>query len=72
MQGVQDAQGGWHSMQDVEAVDDILWQSRAEVWDSAPALTTASTPILNAYFANRRADWPPLPMEDPAAAFWLF
>ena len=50
--GVRDAAGQWHS--DALGMERVLWESRASIWGTAPALPASAEALLAAYFHQRR------------------
>ena len=52
-QGLQTASGQWTT--DPHVIEDTLWQSRADLWTSAPAAPSTSTHVLQHYFSARPA-----------------
>ena len=59
LRGVRNQQGRWHD--NPTEVEDILWQSRQDVWDTAPPLPRQAEVILRHYFRDRRVDLPARP-----------
>ena len=50
-----------------EVVDEMLWDSRKELWGSTPEVPGHVREILGAYFAGRKASLPEVPTPDPRA-----
>ena len=56
---MRDAAGVWHD--DPAVVDKLLWDSRAEVWSSAPPVAPAAQALLDEYFRDRHVSFPQHP-----------
>ena len=69
LKGIKGPDGKWTDKP--ELVQDILWNSRAEIWASIHPHSDAGAPILSAYAKDRAAPLPPHPapaLEDIAGA----
>eukprot|EP00969_Alexandrium_andersonii_P294126 12999751-Alexandrium_andersonii.AAC.1 len=57
--GVRDPEGTLRTAP--SEMDQVLWDSRAAIWDTSPPLPPAAADLLSSYFARRQCPVPPAP-----------